>query len=212
MRALALLLLFSLPAQAASTVAGSVARQAVPAHLDPLARGSRSYARGEWEQAADLLAEALFADPQSPEARRMLRLAAQRVLEDRAAAVQRERLVILCGLGLAPEEDCRRPLEPEAERPVIRIGPPTPEGGAAAPKPRARAKRKGGDQPSPPPEKPPPSPADREMAKIFYYQGLKAYADNELAEARAAWRKALELDPQMERAQKALDRLDRMKR
>jgi len=191
---------------AALLLAGPAAAKPGP---DPLAAGTRAFEQGDHEKAAELLADALFADPGSLEARRLLRESAARLLDARERRIGAERLEIRCRLGLARPGDCPEP-EPEPEEEPVFIGPPTPAAVSAAPPPKRRLKkRKGGTAVAVPvpAEKPPPTAADREMSRIFYYQGLKAYAEHEIQEAKAAWRKALELDPQNERAKQALARL-----
>jgi tetratricopeptide (TPR) repeat protein len=171
-------------------------------------RGRAAAKQGDWEAASDHFADALFADPKSPEARDLLRTAAEHAMEQRTAWIQRERARVLFELGLGPMPEEELPPPPALDQPQARkIGPPTLKPARhIARKPRRTAALETAEVVAPPEHI--PTPADREMAKFFYFQGLKAYAESELEEAKQAWRRALELDPKMERAQNALDRIE----
>jgi len=181
------------------------------ATMSPLDAGRQAAKAGDWEAAADAYADALFENPGSPEARKFLRLAAEHALEKRTGRVQYERMKILYELGLTPEPPVEEKA-PEALKPpaAVKLGPPTLTVPKSARRPRRPAHVYAVEEPAP--EIKVTTPADREMARFLYFQGLKAYAENELDEAKQAWSKALQLDPQMERAARALERVAKAQR
>jgi len=185
--------------------------QTAAIQLSALERGRVAAEKGDWEMAAEAYADALFLGESPKEARRLLREAAEKVLEARTQNIQKERQSVLVELGLLPPPPREeRPPQEIKPPPPLKFGPPTPEKPIVRRRPRRpilAAKKE--EEPAVPHA---PSPADREMARFLYFQGLKFYAENELDEARSSWRRALDLDPGLERARLALENLARYTR